>query len=56
MDLALMEIVFRLAIFILASILAAGFSGLLASGLIQMEGLANYLGWRWIYIIVGLYL
>ncbi|KAF8418451.1 major facilitator superfamily domain-containing protein [Tirmania nivea] len=44
----------RLAAFYLLSSLASGFAPLLASGLMHMEGLANYLAWRWIFIIEGI--
>ncbi|PGH02077.1 hypothetical protein GX51_04890 [Blastomyces parvus] len=44
----------RLATFYLFSVLVGGFSSILAFGLMQMEGLQGYLGWRWIFIIEGL--
>ncbi|PGH36883.1 hypothetical protein GX50_00341 [[Emmonsia] crescens] len=44
----------RLAAFYLFSVLVGGFSAILAYGLMQMEGLQGYLGWRWIFIIEGL--
>ncbi|KAF8464454.1 major facilitator superfamily domain-containing protein [Kalaharituber pfeilii] len=48
------EVQKRLAAFFLVSVLAGGFSPLLATALIQMKGLAGYLGWRWIFIIEGI--
>ncbi|KAF8458676.1 major facilitator superfamily domain-containing protein [Terfezia claveryi] len=48
------EVQKRLAIFYLISSLASGFAPLLASGLMQMGGLANFLGWRWIFIMEGI--
>lgn len=33
---------------------ASAFAGILAFGLMQMEGVAGYLGWRWIFIIEGI--
>ncbi|EER39755.1 conserved hypothetical protein [Histoplasma capsulatum var. duboisii H88] len=44
----------RLAAFYLFSVLVGGFSAILAYGLMQMQGLRGYLGWRWIFIIEGL--
>ncbi|EFE40354.1 hypothetical protein TRV_04933 [Trichophyton verrucosum HKI 0517] len=43
----------RLAIFYLISVLASGFSSILSFGLIQMEGVAGFHGWRWIFIVEG---
>ncbi|KAL2379374.1 hypothetical protein RJZ90_005326 [Blastomyces dermatitidis] len=40
----------RLAAFYLFSVLVGGFSSILAYGLMQMEGLQGYLGWRWIFV------
>jgi hypothetical protein len=40
----------RLAIFYLLSILAGGFSNILAFGLIQMDGVSGLKGWRWIFV------
>ncbi|GBF63287.1 MFS transporter [Trichophyton mentagrophytes] len=47
------EVQTRLAIFYLISVLASGFSSILSFGLIQMEGLAGFHGWRWIFIVEG---
>jgi hypothetical protein len=40
----------RLAMFYLLSILAGGFSNILAYGLMQMDGVGNLRGWRWIFV------
>ena len=37
----------RMAMFYLASALSGAFSGLLAAGIAQMDGLGGYEGWRW---------
>ncbi|CAH0027887.1 unnamed protein product [Clonostachys rhizophaga] len=44
----------RYSFFYLIGVLASGFSGVLAYGLMQMDGLSNYRGWRWIFIIEGI--
>lgn len=36
-----------LAVFYAINILANGFGSILAYGIMQMSGLAGYLGWRW---------
>lgn len=48
------EVQKRLAAFYLVSVLAGGFSSLLAYGLMQMDGLGGYRGWSWIFIMEGL--
>lgn len=35
--------------------LSGAFSGLLAAGITQMDGVGGYAGWRWIFIIEGAY-
>jgi hypothetical protein len=42
--------ILRLAIFYLLSILAGGFSNILAYGLMQMDGVGNLQGWQWIFV------
>jgi MFS family permease len=37
----------RMAMFYLSSALSGAFSGLLAAGIAQMDGLGGYEGWRW---------
>lgn len=44
----------RIALFYTASALAGAFSGLLAFGIAKMDGVGNYEGWRWIFILEGL--
>lgn len=41
----------RNAGFYLIGSAAAGFGGILAYGLMQMDGLAGLTGWRWIFIV-----
>ncbi|KAK3064988.1 hypothetical protein LTS18_014874 [Coniosporium uncinatum] len=43
----------RYATFYLIGSLASAFGGILAFGLMQMEGVAGLGGWRWIFIIEG---
>ncbi len=40
----------RMAMFYCASALSGSFSGLLAAGIAQMDGLGGYEGWRWIFV------
>ncbi|KXT09413.1 hypothetical protein AC579_8437 [Pseudocercospora musae] len=44
----------RMAMFYLSSAASGAFSGLLAAGIAQMDGLGNYEGWRWIFILEGI--
>ncbi|KLT43441.1 MFS general substrate transporter [Cutaneotrichosporon oleaginosum] len=44
----------RTAIFFSATSLAGAFSGLLAAGIVNMDGLGGKRGWAWIFIIEGL--
>ncbi|PPQ99395.1 hypothetical protein CVT24_005378 [Panaeolus cyanescens] len=44
----------RVAIFLQISITAGGLSPLFGYALNQMDGVGNYAGWRWIFIIEGL--
>lgn len=37
----------RYAVFYMIGSLASAISGILAYGLMQMDGIANYAGWRW---------
>ncbi|PLB43703.1 putative MFS transporter [Aspergillus steynii IBT 23096] len=48
------ELQWRLNVFFSASICAGAVSGLLAYAINNMDGLAGYSGWRWIFIIEGL--
>lgn len=44
----------RTAMFYCSAAIAGAFSGLLAAGIAKMNGLGNYEGWRWIFILEGL--
>ncbi|KAJ5371061.1 uncharacterized protein N7496_007153 [Penicillium cataractarum] len=44
----------RVATFYCASALSGAFSGLLAAGIGKMDGVGDYEGWRWIFLIEGL--
>ncbi|KAL9947561.1 hypothetical protein D7B24_006452 [Verticillium nonalfalfae] len=44
----------RYSVFYLLGCVASAFAGILAYGLMQMNGLANLTGWRWIFIIEGI--
>ncbi|KAL3458592.1 major facilitator superfamily domain-containing protein [Aspergillus heterothallicus] len=44
----------RVASFFCASALSGAFSGLLAAGIGEMDGVGGYEGWRWIFLIEGL--
>jgi MFS family permease len=41
----------RNAVFYLIGSMASALSGILAYGIMQMDGLANLSGWRWIFIV-----
>jgi MFS family permease len=49
------EIQKRIAILYCAASLAGAFGGLLAAAIQQMDGLANLAGWRWIFLIEGIF-
>lgn len=44
----------RISYFYCASALSGAFSGLLAAGIAQMNGVGGFEGWRWIFILEGL--
>ncbi|OCT53025.1 putative transporter [Cladophialophora carrionii] len=44
----------RNALFYLIGSMASGFGGILAYGLMQMDGLSSLEGWRWIFIMEGI--
>ncbi|PVI07003.1 MFS general substrate transporter, partial [Periconia macrospinosa] len=48
------ELQWRYTLFFASTIIAGGFSGLLAFGIANMDGYAGYRAWRWIFIIEGL--
>jgi len=43
----------RYSVFYFIGSCASAFAGILAYGLMQMQGLAGYRGWRWIFIMEG---
>jgi MFS family permease len=44
----------RAAMFFCAAAIAGAFSGLLAGGIAEMDGIAGLEGWRWIFILEGI--
>ncbi|CAG9990003.1 unnamed protein product [Clonostachys byssicola] len=48
------ELATRLSYMYLTSAVAGAFSGLLAAGIAEMDGIGGYEGWRWIFILEGL--
>ncbi|KAK0378851.1 hypothetical protein CLIM01_03822 [Colletotrichum limetticola] len=49
------ELQWRLSIFFSAASLAGAFSGLLAFALEKMDGLGGLEGWRWIFVVEGIF-
>ena len=49
------ELQWRFNLFFSASIIAGAFSGLLAYAIAHMDGIAGYGGWRWIFILEGIF-
>lgn len=49
------ELQWRFNIYFTGSILAGSFSGLLAYGIAHMDGIQGYSGWRWIFILEGIF-
>jgi MFS family permease len=45
---------FRMSLFYCASAASGAFSGLLAAAIAKMDGIANYEGWRWIFLLEGI--
>lgn len=45
---------YRISLFFSAASLAGAFGGILAWGIAHMNGVGNYAGWRWIFILEGL--
>jgi MFS family permease len=43
---------YRVALFFGAAAVAGAFGGVLAWGIAHMDGVGNYRGWRWIFILV----
>ncbi|KAF2010793.1 retrograde regulation protein 2 [Aaosphaeria arxii CBS 175.79] len=48
------ELGIRVAYLFVASALSGAFGGLIAWGILHMDGAAGYPGWRWLYIIEGI--
>jgi MFS family permease len=44
----------RYSVFYLIGCLGSACAGILAYGLMQMDGVANKSGWRWIFIMEGI--
>lgn len=44
----------RISYFYCASALSGAFSGLLAAGIAEMDGVAGLEGWRWIFLLEGI--
>lgn len=44
----------RIAIFFSAATAAGAFGGLLARGIMEMDGIAGVEGWAWIFILEGI--
>lgn len=44
----------RYCAFYVIGVLASAFGGILAYGLMQMDGLSGKTGWRWIFIMEGI--
>lgn len=47
------ELQLRICLFFSAAALSGAFSGLLAAGITQMDGIAGLEGWRWIFLLEG---
>lgn len=48
------DLALRISYFYCASALSGAFSGLLAAGIAEMDGVGGLEGWRWIFILEGL--
>jgi len=48
------ELGIRIAYLFIASALSGAFGGLIAFGILYMNGVAGWSGWRWLYIIEGI--
>lgn len=49
------SILCRISLFFSTASLGGAFSGLLAFGIVHMDGVGNKRGWRWIFILEGLF-
>ncbi|KAF1848174.1 MFS general substrate transporter [Cucurbitaria berberidis CBS 394.84] len=45
----------RISYFYCASALSGAFSGILAAGIAKMDGVGGYEGWRWIFLLEGIF-
>lgn len=45
----------RISYFYCASALSGAFSGLLAAAIAKMDGIGGYEGWRWIFLLEGIF-
>ncbi|KAF2221518.1 retrograde regulation protein 2 [Elsinoe ampelina] len=48
------ELAVRISYLFVASALSGAFGGLIAYGVLRMDGIAGYPGWRWLYILEGI--
>ncbi|KAJ5604502.1 hypothetical protein N7510_009656 [Penicillium lagena] len=48
------ELATRISYLFIASALSGAFGGLIAFGILYMDGTAGYPGWRWLYILEGI--
>jgi len=48
------ELQLRVGIFYASASLSGAFGGLLATGILKMDGVGNLAGWRWIFILEGI--
>lgn len=48
------ELATRISYLYLTSAVSGAFSGLLAAGIAEMDGVGGYAGWRWIFILEGI--
>src|SRR5690242_9109553 len=46
---------YRISLFFSCASLAGAFGGILAWGIGHMRGVGNYAGWRWIFILVRIF-
>lgn len=49
------ELQLRIGLFFSAAAMSGAFSGLLAAAIVQMDGIGGLTGWRWIFILEGLF-
>lgn len=48
------ELQFRVGVFYASASLSGAFGGLLATGILKMDGVGGLAGWRWIFILEGM--